>query len=69
MVRTHTRANPDRQEPDLANVVATLQRQLLEQQQEANQLREQMACMSQGPPVAGQVPKVRQEVPRDAGVR
>ena len=38
-----------RQEPDLANIVATLQRQLLEQQQETNQLREQIAHLNQIP--------------------
>ncbi|GMN62423.1 hypothetical protein TIFTF001_031501 [Ficus carica] len=70
-----TRANPIPQEPDLANLVATLQRQLREQQQETNQLRKQVAQLNQipqtnkvppqnnpVPPVAPQVPKVRQEV-------
>ncbi|GMN62453.1 hypothetical protein TIFTF001_031532 [Ficus carica] len=71
-----TRANPIPQEPDLANIVATLQRQLREQQQETNQLREQVAQLNQIsqtnkvpsqnnliPLVAPQVLEVRQEVP------
>ncbi|GMN18989.1 hypothetical protein TIFTF001_042796 [Ficus carica] len=77
MVRTRTRANQNLQEPDLANVVATLQRQLQEQQWETNQLREQIARMSQVPPVAPHVhpitayvpvPEVQQEIPRDVEV-
>ncbi|GMN21829.1 hypothetical protein TIFTF001_045559, partial [Ficus carica] len=76
MSRPHTRANPNPQEPDLANLIATLQRQLQEQQQENNQLREQVAQLSQipqanevppqnnpAPPGVPQVPEVRQEVP------
>ncbi|GMN31433.1 hypothetical protein TIFTF001_044577 [Ficus carica] len=76
MSHPRTRANPIPQEPDLANIVATLQRQLREQQQETNQLREQVAQLNQipqthevppqnnpVPPVAPQVPEVRQEVP------
>ncbi|GMN32034.1 hypothetical protein TIFTF001_041674 [Ficus carica] len=35
--------------PDLATVVANLQRQLLEQQQETNRLREQLAQINQRP--------------------
>ncbi|GMN21387.1 hypothetical protein TIFTF001_048870 [Ficus carica] len=76
MSRPRTRANPIPQEPDLANIVATLQRQLREQQQETNQLRDQVAQLNQipqanevppqnnpVPPVAPQVPEVHQEVP------
>ncbi|GMN28902.1 hypothetical protein TIFTF001_046276 [Ficus carica] len=76
MSRPRTRANPNPQEPDLANLVATLQRQLQEQQQETNQLREQIAQLNQipqaneippqnnhVPPVAPQVPEVHQEIP------
>ncbi|GMN27781.1 hypothetical protein TIFTF001_047870 [Ficus carica] len=76
MSRPRTRANPNPQEPDLANIIATLQRQLQEQQQEMNQLREQVAQLSQNPqanevppqnnhvpPVAPQIPEVHQEVP------
>ncbi|GMN22523.1 hypothetical protein TIFTF001_047446 [Ficus carica] len=76
MSRPRTRANPNPQEPDLANLVATLQRQLQEQQQETNQLREQVAQLNQipqaneippqnnpVPPVVPQVPEVHQEIP------
>ena len=38
-------------EPDLATVVANLQRQLLEQQQETTRLREQLAQLNQRPQV------------------
>ena len=81
MVRTRTQANRNPQEPDLANVVANLQQQLLQQQQETNRLREQIARLHQmphaneippqgnpAPPVAPQVPEARQEVPRNFGV-
>ena len=47
MVCPHTRSNQNLQEPDLVNVVVTLQRQLLEQQQETNQLRQQIARLNQ----------------------
>ncbi|GMN60054.1 hypothetical protein TIFTF001_029148 [Ficus carica] len=40
MIRPRTRANQNLQESDLTNVVATLQRQLQEQQQETNQVPE-----------------------------
>ena len=76
MTRPRTRANPIPREPDLANIVATLQRQLLEPQQETNQLREQIAHLNQIPqanevphqdnpvsPVAPQVSEVHQRVP------
>nr|GMN24011.1 hypothetical protein TIFTF001_043746 [Ficus carica]GMN24069.1 hypothetical protein TIFTF001_043751 [Ficus carica] len=61
--------------PDLATVVANLQRQLLEQQQETNRLREQLAQINQRPqanevppqnvrvpPVVPPVPDIRPEV-------
>ena len=76
MSRPRTRANPNPQEPDLANIIATLQRQLQEQQQETNQLQDQVAQLNQVPranevppqdnpvlPVAPYVPKVHQGVP------
>ncbi|GMN68985.1 hypothetical protein TIFTF001_038034 [Ficus carica] len=81
MVRPRTRANPNPQEPDLASVVATLQQQLLEQQQETNRLREQIAQLNQipqanvvppqenpVPPVVPQVLEVHQEIPWNAEV-
>ncbi|GMN25361.1 hypothetical protein TIFTF001_056317 [Ficus carica] len=81
MVRPRKQVNLNPQEPDLANVVATLQRQLLEQQQETNRLREQMARLNQvpqanevplqdnpAPPVAPPAPGVRQGVPRNLEV-
>ncbi|GMN60036.1 hypothetical protein TIFTF001_029133 [Ficus carica] len=81
MVRPRTRANQNSQEPDLANVVTMLQRQLIEQQRETNRLREQIAQFNQilqenvvppqensVPPVVPQVPKVHQEVPWNAEV-
>ncbi|GMN62966.1 hypothetical protein TIFTF001_032040 [Ficus carica] len=68
-------------EPDLAIVVADLQQQLLEQQQETDRLREQLAQMNQRPrvnevppqhvrvpPVVLPVPDVQPEVPRNAEV-
>ncbi|GMN32714.1 hypothetical protein TIFTF001_046633 [Ficus carica] len=76
MVHTRTQAHPNPQEPDLANVVAMLQQQLLQQQEETNRLREQIARLNKmpraneipprdnpAPPVVPQVPEVRQEVP------
>ena len=62
MVRPRTRANPNPQEPDLANVVAALQRQLQEQQQETNRLREQLARRDQVPR-ANEVPIQDNPVP------
>ncbi|GMN60414.1 hypothetical protein TIFTF001_029522 [Ficus carica] len=56
-------------EPDLAAVVANLQRQLLEQQRETNRLQEQITRMNQRPqvnevpPRAHQVPPVVPQVP------
>ncbi|GMN24210.1 hypothetical protein TIFTF001_040548 [Ficus carica] len=48
--------------PDLAIVVANLQRQLLEQQQETNRLREQLAQINQRPQ-ANEVPPQNVRVP------
>ncbi|GMN27490.1 hypothetical protein TIFTF001_041042 [Ficus carica] len=48
--------------PDLATVVANLQRQLLEQQQETNRLREQLAQINQRPQ-ANEVPPQNVRVP------
>ncbi|GMN64533.1 hypothetical protein TIFTF001_033601 [Ficus carica] len=48
--------------PDLAAVVANLQRQLLEQQQEMNRLREQLARINQRPQV-NEVPPQNNRVP------
>ncbi|GMN33953.1 hypothetical protein TIFTF001_041976 [Ficus carica] len=50
-------------EPDLATVVANLQRQLLEQQQETDRLREQLARMNQRPQVNEVPPPVHQAPP------
>ncbi|GMN55703.1 hypothetical protein TIFTF001_024831 [Ficus carica] len=68
-------------EPNLATVVATLQRQLLEQQQETDRLREQLAQMNQRPqvnevpppvhqvpPVVPPVPEVQPEAPEFEGL-
>ena len=68
-------------EPDLATVVANLQRQLLEQQQETTRLREQLAQINQWPqanevpiqnarvpPVPEVQPEIPPEVPLNAGV-
>ncbi|GMN51162.1 hypothetical protein TIFTF001_020312 [Ficus carica] len=68
-------------EPDLATVVANLQRQLLEQQQETDRLRQQLARINQRPqvneapppvhqvpPVVPPVPEVQLEIPRNAEV-
>ncbi|GMN21683.1 hypothetical protein TIFTF001_040088 [Ficus carica] len=81
MVRPRKQVNLNPQEPDLANVVITLQRQMLEQQQETNRLREQIARLNQVPhanevplqdnhvpPVAPQVPGVRKGVSRNLEV-
>ncbi|GMN36472.1 hypothetical protein TIFTF001_042442 [Ficus carica] len=48
--------------PDLATVVTNLQRQLLEQQQETNRLREQLAQINQRPQ-ANEVPPQNNQVP------
>ena len=69
MVRTRRAAPVNPPAPDLATVVANLQRQLLEQQQETNQLREQLAQLNQRPNVnevplpADQAPPVAPPVP------
>ncbi|GMN23817.1 hypothetical protein TIFTF001_045815 [Ficus carica] len=81
MARPRTRANQNPQEPDLANMVATLQRQLMEQQQETDRLQEQIARLNQilqanvvppqeNPvlPVVPQVPEVHPEIPRNTEV-
>ncbi|GMN32185.1 hypothetical protein TIFTF001_044660 [Ficus carica] len=81
MVRSRARANQNPQDPDLTNVVATLQRQLMEQQQETNRLREWIARLDQipqanvvppqenpVPPVVPQVQEVHHEIPRNAKV-
>ena len=47
-------------EPDLVTVVANLQRQLLEQQQEMNRLQEQIARMNQRPQVNEVPPRAYQ---------
>ncbi|GMN73698.1 hypothetical protein TIFTF001_054346, partial [Ficus carica] len=74
-IRKTAPVNPP--EPDLATVVANLQRQLLEQQQETNRLREQLAQLNQRPqvnevpPPADQVPPVAPpvpDIPRNAGI-
>ena len=69
MVRTRRAAPANPPAQDLATVVANLQRQLLEQQQEMNQLREQLAQQNQRPqvnevpPAAEQAPPVAPPVP------
>ena len=76
MVRPRTRTNQIPQEPDLENIVATLQLQLLEQQQEKNRFREQIARLNQIlranevplqdnpiPPVAPYISEVHQGIP------
>ncbi|GMN20509.1 hypothetical protein TIFTF001_047122 [Ficus carica] len=50
-------------EPDFATIVANLQRQLLEQQQETNRLREQIGQMNQRPQVNEAPPPVHQAPP------
>ncbi|GMN20227.1 hypothetical protein TIFTF001_043039 [Ficus carica] len=68
MVRPRTRANQNPQELDLANVVAMLQRQLMEQHRETDRIREQIARFDQipranvVPPQGNPVPPV---VPED----
>ena len=77
MVRIRKTAPVNPPEPDLATVVANLQRQLLEQQQETNRLREQLAQLNQRPqvnevpPPADQVPPVAPpvpDIPRNDGI-
>ncbi|GMN26834.1 hypothetical protein TIFTF001_044047 [Ficus carica] len=62
MVRPRVRLNQIPQEANLAAMVANLQRQLLEQQQETNRLREQLANLNQMPH-AGEVPSGNNAVP------
>ena len=72
-------ANPPEQ--DLAAIVANLQRQLQEQQQETDRLRDQLAQLNQGPqvnevpprenvvpPAVPRVPEGRPEIPRNVEV-
>ncbi|GMN57665.1 hypothetical protein TIFTF001_026767 [Ficus carica] len=79
MVRPRRTVPVNPPEPDLTTVVANLQLQLLEQQQETDRLREQIAQMNQRPqvneiprvpPVVPPMPEVQPEVPRAlAGVQ
>ncbi|GMN68031.1 hypothetical protein TIFTF001_037089 [Ficus carica] len=68
-------------EPDFATIVANLQRQLLEQQQETNRLREQIVQMNQRPqvnkvpppvhqvpPAVPSIPEVQPEISRNAEI-
>ena len=81
MVRPRRTVPINPPEQDIAAVVANLQRQLLEQQQETNRLRDQLAQLNQRPqanevplrenrvpPVIPRVPKVQSEIPRNAEV-
>ncbi|GMN22801.1 hypothetical protein TIFTF001_051253 [Ficus carica] len=81
MVRPRRTVPLNPPEPDLATVVANLQRQLLEQQRETNRLQEQIARMNQRPqvnkvpprahqvpPVVPPVPEVQPEAPRNAEI-
>ncbi|GMN19613.1 hypothetical protein TIFTF001_039854 [Ficus carica] len=63
MVRPRRTMPVNPPEPDLATVVANLQRQLLEQQQETNRLREQIAQINQRPQVDEVPPPVHQAPP------
>ncbi|GMN29924.1 hypothetical protein TIFTF001_051747 [Ficus carica] len=62
MVRPRRTVPLNPPEPDLATIVANLQRQLLEQQQETERLRAQIAQMNQGPRI-NEVPPRAQPVP------
>ncbi|GMN65136.1 hypothetical protein TIFTF001_034208 [Ficus carica] len=62
MVRPRVRLNQIPQEANLSAMVADLQRQLLEQQQEKNRLREQLANLN-WMPHAGEVPPGNNAVP------
>ena len=63
MVRQRRAITVNPPEPDLATVIADLQRQLLEQQQETNRLREQLGHMNQRPQVDEVPPQVPPVVP------
>ncbi|GMN27472.1 hypothetical protein TIFTF001_049368 [Ficus carica] len=63
MVRPRRTMPVNPPEPDLATVVANLQRQLLEQQQETNRLREQIAQINQRPQEDEVPPPVHQAPP------
>ncbi|GMN69469.1 hypothetical protein TIFTF001_038518 [Ficus carica] len=62
MVRPRKTIPVNPPEPDFATIVANLQRQLLEQQQETNRFREQLAQINQRPPV-NEVPPPNNRVP------
>ncbi|GMN23452.1 hypothetical protein TIFTF001_043685 [Ficus carica] len=73
MVRPRRTVPVNPPEPDFATIVANLQRQLLEQRQETDRLREQIAQMNQRPqvnetprvpPIVPPMPEVQPEVPR-----
>ncbi|GMN21647.1 hypothetical protein TIFTF001_048911 [Ficus carica] len=81
MVRPRRTVPVNPPEPNFATVVANLQRQLLEQQQETERQREQIAQINrrpqvnevppsvhQVPPVAPQIPEVQPEIPRNAEI-
>ncbi|GMN32337.1 hypothetical protein TIFTF001_041717 [Ficus carica] len=81
MVRPRRTVPLNPPEPDLATIVANLQRQLLEQQQETERLRAQIAQMNQGPqinevppraqpvpPIVPPVPEVQPEAPQNLNV-
>ncbi|GMN19714.1 hypothetical protein TIFTF001_049945 [Ficus carica] len=57
MVRPRVRLNQILQKANLARLVADLQRQLLEQQQVINRLREQLANLNQMPHAGGVPPR------------
>ena len=65
MVRPRRTVPVNPPEQDIAAVVANLQRQLLEQQQETNRLREQLAQLNQRPQ-ANEVPLKNNQVPQVA---
>ncbi|GMN25750.1 hypothetical protein TIFTF001_051464 [Ficus carica] len=81
MVRPRRTVPLNPPEPDLATIVANLQRQLLEQQQETERLRAQIAQMNQGPqinevppraqpvpPIVPPVPEVQPEAPQNLNI-
>ncbi|GMN24368.1 hypothetical protein TIFTF001_051371 [Ficus carica] len=81
MVRPRRTVPLNPPEPDLATIVANLQRQLLEQQRETERLRAQIAQMNQGPrinevppraqpvpPIVPPVPEVQPEAPQNLNV-
>ena len=62
MVRLRRTVPLNSPEPNFATIVANLQRQLLEQQQETERLRVQIAQINQGPRI-NEVPPQAQPVP------